>query len=80
MGLFKKKKTEDVSACEFSEVMEGAMNIQGKALVNQTELSVAYQAYTMFRWHDGFGHDESLNQAAIVVIGLEKEIEKLKTE
>ena len=80
MGLFKKKKTEDVSACEFSEVMEGAMNIQGKALVNQTELSVAYQAYTMFRWHDGFDHDASLNQAALVVIGLEKEIEKLKTE
>ena len=26
MGLFKKKKTEDVSACEFSEVMEGAVN------------------------------------------------------
>ena len=25
-GLFKKKKVEEVSTCEFSEMMEGAMN------------------------------------------------------
>ncbi len=80
LGLFKKKKVEDVSTCEFSEMMEGAMNIQGKAMVNQTELNIAYQAYTMFRWHEGFDHDASLNQAALVVIGLEKEIEKQKIE
>ena len=79
-GFLKKKKVEDVSTCEFSEMMEGAMNIQGKAMVNQTELNVAYQAYAMFRWHCHANHADALSDAARVVVGLEKEIEKTKLD
>ena len=79
-GFFKKKKVEDVSTCEFSEMMEGAMNIQGKAMVNQTELNVAFQAYAMFRCNYNANHADALSDAARVVVGLEKEIEKAKLE
>ena len=78
--FFKKKKVENVSTCEFSEMMEGAMNIQGKAMVNQTELNVAFQAYALFRCQYNANHAVALNDAARVVVGLEKEIEKTKLD
>ena len=80
MNWFKrKKKVEDVNVCEFSEMMEGAMSIQGKAMVNQTELNVAYQAYSLLRWKDMYGHYNAIEEAAKIVVELEDEIEKQKS-
>ena len=75
---FKKKKNNDVSTCELSDVMEGAMSIQGKALVNQTELNVAYQAYSLLRWKDGKSHDVAAFDAAKILVDLEMEIKRHK--
>ena len=81
MNWFKRKKNfENASACEVSQMIDNAMSIQGKAMVNQTELNIAYQAYSLFRWRDNYSHDEALKQAANVVIGLEKELENKKTD
>lgn len=79
MNWFKrKKKIEDVNVCEFSEMMEGAMSIQGKAMVNQTELNAAYQAYSLLRWKDMYEHSNAIKEAAKIVVDLENELEKQK--
>ena len=56
-------------------MMDNALTIQGKAMVNQTELNIAYQAYSLLRWHDGISHDKALVEAAHIVTILETELE-----
>ena len=81
MSWFKrKKKVEEMTNCEYSEVMEGAMSIQGNALVSQTELNVVYQTYSLLRWKDGYTHAEAVNEAADVLEDLEDAINKRKRE
>lgn len=79
MNLFKKKNNLDnADACEVSTMMDNAMSIQSRAMVNQTELNIGFQAYTIFKLKEGLTHQQSIEKAAKVVIDLQKEIEKLK--
>jgi len=76
MNWFKRKKNlETANPCEVSHMMDNALTIQGKAMVNQTELNIAYQAYSLLRWHDGISHDKALVEAAHIVTSLETELE-----
>ena len=81
MGLFRKKKNgfDSADTCDVANMMDNAMSIQGKAMVNQTELNIAYQAYSLLRWKDGFDHNSALSEAAFIVVQLEKELEHEKS-
>lgn len=80
MGFFNRKKNRNdgVEARELNNIMQNAMRTQGNSMVNQTELSIAYQAYTMFRYHDGFDKNTSVKNAGRLVVELQDAIAAAK--
>lgn len=81
MGIFNRKKkncNDGVGSHELNDIMQNAMRTQGNSMVNQTELSIAYQAYTMFRYHDGLDKNTSVKNAGRLVVELQDAISKAK--
>lgn len=70
----KKKETQETNVCELKHAMDGAMSIQGNAMTNQTEMNIAYQAYTLYRYKEEFSESASIKLAGELVVMLQKSI------
>lgn len=76
MWNFRRKKTveKEANLRELKNAMDNAMGIQGSAMANQTEMNIAYQAYTLFRYKDLLTEEESVERAGELTVKLRNAI------
>ena len=66
----KKKETQEINTCEVKNLMDNAMSIQGKAMVNQVEMNIAYQVYTLYRYKEEMAEDDAIKRAGQFAVKL----------